>query len=142
MHCCYTSLLLALLSTVVLVQHLAALADDSFASASSTGNNVPLDDSKPEVNVEHVTASMTRTQEEERLHERLESSLLNIFGMSQRPRPTGKIIIPQHMIDLYKLQAGIEDDVDIELNRKRIKRHPGNTIRSFYAEGNYKSQVL
>ena len=65
----------------------------------------------------------------------LESSLLNMFGLSKRPRPNGPIRVPQHMIELYKIQAGITGDLDIETNRRTVKRHPGNTIRSFYSEG-------
>ena len=134
MHRCYRNLLLALLSALVLAQQ--PLADDTLASAS-TGNTLPRDADTPQLDVDHVTGSMTRTEEQEQHHQRLESSLLNIFGMSQRPRPRGRVTVPQHMIELYKLHAGVTDDVDIGFDRRRLKRHAGNTIRSFYSEGKH-----
>ena len=109
-------------------QHIAADESDDDVS-KEPGSDVTMTD--------HVTGSMTRTEEQEQHHQRLESSLLNIFGMSQRPRPRGRVTVPQHMIELYKLHAGVTDDVDIGFDRRRLKRHAGNTIRSFYSEGKH-----
>ena len=69
----------------------------------------------------------------------LESSFLRMFGLSRRPQLKGKVHVPQHMLQLYKERAGLDtdDDVDISKPRRRTKQYAGNTVRSFFSEGEF-----
>ena len=75
-----------------------------------------------------------RKEQKEKTIAALESSLLKLFGMSRRPRPTEDIVIPQYMIDLYRSQTGDEGHIPDIFTRGRGVG-PSNTVRSFYHQG-------
>ncbi|KAH0620242.1 hypothetical protein JD844_020332 [Phrynosoma platyrhinos] len=65
-----------------------------------------------------------------------EASLLQMFGLRRRPRPSPATLVPAYMLDLYRLQSGEEED--------RVQEHSlpypekptsrANTVRSFHHE--------
>lgn len=69
--------------------------------------------------------------------EALESSLLALFGLSRRPRPSKDVVIPQYMIDLYRIQSGDTDTHIPNVFTRSQAAKPANTIRSFFHEGNF-----
>lgn len=66
--------------------------------------------------------------------EALESSLLALFGLSRRPRPSKDVVIPQYMIDLYRIQSGDTDTHIPNVFTRSQAAKPANTIRSFFHE--------
>ncbi|KAL4238510.1 Bone morphogenetic protein 4 [Mactra antiquata] len=64
----------------------------------------------------------------------LESSLLTLFGFSQRPRPSKGVVIPQYMIDLYRQQSGDTDTQIPDVFTRKKTTNSANTIRSFFHE--------
>lgn len=50
--------------------------------------------------------------EHDRLFKQIEARLLEIFGLSNRPRPSRQISIPTHMIELYLLQQSVHNPSD------------------------------
>lgn len=65
----------------------------------------------------------------------LESSLLTLFGFSQRPRPSKGVVIPQYMIDLYRQQSGDTDTQIPDVFTRKKATNSANTVRSFFHEG-------
>ncbi len=69
----------------------------------------------------------------------LEASLLKVFGMRRRPRPTGKAHVPQYLLDLYRQHSSdTNDDVSLNFNVRGTPTHSANTVRSFYHKGESK----
>nr|UYM80469.1 bone morphogenic protein 2-4 [Phoronopsis harmeri] len=62
----------------------------------------------------------------------LETSLLNMFGLTNRPQPKGKVTIPQYMLDLYKSQ--LDDPENLSVNVKKHSTANANTVRSFHMD--------
>lgn len=67
-----------------------------------------------------------------------EATLLHMFGLPKRPRPSRSAVVPQYLLDLYRLQSGeVEEaevhDVSFEYPEKSTSR--ANTVRAFHHEG-------
>lgn len=67
-----------------------------------------------------------------------EATLLHMFGLQRRPRPSRLAVVPQYLLDLYRLQSGeVEEaeahDVSFEYPEKSTSR--ANTVRAFHHEG-------
>nr|CAG4646319.1 EOG090X07KO [Macrothrix elegans] len=66
--------------------------------------------------------------------EALEGSLLNMFGLKRRPRPSAEkrkeIVIPDFLIELYRQQTGLEVDTT-NLNLAGKLTQTANTVRTF-----------
>ncbi|XP_048831529.1 bone morphogenetic protein 2 isoform X1 [Brienomyrus brachyistius] len=68
-----------------------------------------------------------------------ELRLLNMFGLKRRPNPSRSAVVPQYMMDLYRMHSGNGEE---KLNRARSSSAKtaersasrANTIRSFYHE--------
>ena len=74
-----------------------------------------------------------------------ESSLLNMFGLKERPRPSDNARIPQYMIDIYENHiAGSDEDepINMHFNLKGVSTSTANTVRSFHHDGKYIHHVF
>lgn len=61
-----------------------------------------------------------------------ESTLLNMFGFSERPRPKGKKRVPEYIMDIYRRHSsGTTMDFDIEGKTTGT----ANTVKSFHHIG-------
>ncbi|XP_059485628.1 protein decapentaplegic isoform X3 [Neocloeon triangulifer] len=66
-----------------------------------------------------------------RLVKGVEESLLKMFSLSKRPRPDrSKVVVPEALIQLYRLQTGLELDTT-SLNVPGKRTGSANTVRSF-----------
>eukprot|EP00062_Callorhinchus_milii_P004195 gi/632942307/ref/XP_007886340.1/ PREDICTED: bone morphogenetic protein 4 isoform X2 [Callorhinchus milii] len=63
-----------------------------------------------------------------------EATLLNMFGLQRRPQPSKSAVIPQYMLDLYRLQSGDEITHDINFDYPEISASRANTVRGFHHE--------
>ncbi|XP_018590655.1 bone morphogenetic protein 4-like [Scleropages formosus] len=64
-----------------------------------------------------------------------EATLLQMFGLQRRPRPTRAAVVPQYLLDLYHMQSGEEDQpgpstANFEYPEKSASR--ANTVRAFH----------
>ncbi|XP_060687804.1 bone morphogenetic protein 2-like [Hemiscyllium ocellatum] len=78
-------------------------------------------------------------QTEELLQE-FELRLLNMFGLRRRPHPARNAVIPQYMVDLYRLHTGEEAERGQATDAWALSQFPersasnANTVRSFHHE--------
>ncbi|XP_053565310.1 bone morphogenetic protein 2 [Bombina bombina] len=66
-----------------------------------------------------------------------ELRLLNMFGLKRRPTPGKNAVIPQYMVELYRLHSSqLDEDQDQPLMDYRSERSASraNTVRSFHHE--------
>ena len=75
------------------------------------------------------TISSTSLKEKPEVLEKVESSLLSLFGFRKRPRP-GKVVVPEAMLELYRRQTG-HDVETTALPLPGRHTHTANTVRSF-----------
>ncbi|CAL9687071.1 unnamed protein product [Knipowitschia caucasica] len=62
-----------------------------------------------------------------------EATLLQMFGLHRRPRPSRALTVPQYMLDLYRLQSGeVEEDQAFQYPERSASR--ANTVRGFHHE--------
>ncbi|XP_028828331.1 bone morphogenetic protein 4 [Denticeps clupeoides] len=66
-----------------------------------------------------------------------EATLLHMFGLQRRPRPSRSAVVPQYLLDLYRLQSGEAEeaglhDADFEYPERSASR--ANTVRGFHHE--------
>ncbi|XP_030627905.1 bone morphogenetic protein 4 [Chanos chanos] len=67
-----------------------------------------------------------------------EATLLHMFGLQRRPRPSRSAVVPQYLLDLYRLQsgeveeAGGHDVPNFEYPERSTSR--ANTVRGFHHE--------
>ncbi|XP_018582859.2 bone morphogenetic protein 4 [Scleropages formosus] len=71
------------------------------------------------------------------LLEDFEATLLRMFGLQRRPRPSSSAVVPQYMMDLYRLQSGEAEETGIydtafEYPERSASR--ANTVRGFHHE--------
>lgn len=118
----YTAILLAILSCSAVVHGFDPLP----------GSGMPPDDKQTQPHKE--TTTTPQDAETRDTIKAFESSLLKMFGLGSRPRPKGKLTIPQYMMELYKTNLRQE----ISRRIMNTARGPGmltsNTVRSFYHE--------
>ncbi|KAJ8009503.1 hypothetical protein DPEC_G00089560 [Dallia pectoralis] len=68
-----------------------------------------------------------------------ELRLLNMFGLKRRPNPSRQAVVPQYMVDLYRMHS-VNGDHSTKRPRSIMGRHAeraastANTIRSFHHE--------
>lgn len=67
-----------------------------------------------------------------------EATLLHMFGLQRRPRPSRSAVVPQYLLDLYRLQSGeVEEaeahNISFEYPEKSTSR--ANTVRAFHHDG-------
>lgn len=77
------------------------------------------------------------TQSHELLRD-FEATLLHMFGLKRRPRPSRSTTVPHYLLDLYRLQSGEAEEVEghnvaFEYPEKSASR--ANTVRGFHHEG-------
>ncbi|XP_056333400.1 bone morphogenetic protein 4 [Danio aesculapii] len=66
-----------------------------------------------------------------------EATLLHMFGLQRRPRPSHSAVIPQYLLDLYRLQSGELEEagaqhVSFDYPERSTSR--ANTVRGFHHE--------
>lgn len=96
----------------------------------------------PEVGRRRYSESGKQTpQQSEGFLNDFELRLLNMFGLKRRPTPSKQAVVPQYMVDLYRMHSA---NGDHSTKRPRsMGRHAetaaskANTIRSFHHEGMY-----
>ncbi|XP_041469446.1 bone morphogenetic protein 2 [Lytechinus variegatus] len=66
--------------------------------------------------------------------EAFESTLLGMFGLKERPRPQGKLRVPQYMMDLYRSHTEHEDGISMHFDFDHLSTGTANTIRSYHHE--------
>ncbi|XP_028677745.2 bone morphogenetic protein 4 [Erpetoichthys calabaricus] len=83
---------------------------------------------------EKTTEHGRSSRQSHELLQDFEATLLQMFGLQRRPKPSRSAIIPQYMLDLYKLQSGEsevgEHDSNFVYPEKLSSR--ANTVRSFH----------
>nr|QYF06707.1 bone morphogenetic protein 2/4 [Holothuria scabra] len=60
-----------------------------------------------------------------------ESTLLNMFGFEERPRPRGKKLVPEYIMDIYRRHSQGEDTTN-DFHVEGKSTGAANTIRSFH----------
>ncbi|KAJ8290250.1 hypothetical protein GJAV_G00010500 [Gymnothorax javanicus] len=64
-----------------------------------------------------------------------EATLLNMFGLQRRPRPSRTAVVPQYLRDLYRLQSGeVEEDTTTAFEYPERSASRANTVRGFHHE--------
>ncbi|KAG5857810.1 hypothetical protein ANANG_G00023330 [Anguilla anguilla] len=66
-----------------------------------------------------------------------EATLLHMFGLQRRPRPSRSAVVPQYLLDLYRLQSGEAEEpgaqeAAFEYPERSTSR--ANTVRGFHHE--------
>lgn len=61
-----------------------------------------------------------------------ENTLLQMFGLPRRPRPSRAPAVPQYMLDLYRLQSGEAEEGAFQYPDRSASR--ANTVRGFHHE--------
>lgn len=67
-----------------------------------------------------------------------EATLLHMFGLKRRPRPSRSTAVPQYLLDLYRLQSGEAEEAggqDIAFEYPERAASRANTVRGFHHEG-------
>ena len=86
------------------------------------------------------TISSTSLKDNPEALEKVESSLLSLFGFRRRPRP-GKVVVPEAMLELYRRQTGHDvDTTNLPLPGKHTRT--ANTVRSFIHMGKFTTLSL
>ncbi|CAG10381.1 unnamed protein product, partial [Tetraodon nigroviridis] len=76
------------------------------------------------------------TQSHELLRD-FEATLLHMFGLKRRPRPSRSTAVPQYLLDLYRLQSGEAEEAggqDIAFEYPERAASRANTVRGFHHE--------
>ncbi|XP_051868572.1 bone morphogenetic protein 4 [Pristis pectinata] len=83
---------------------------------------------------EQNQAGGRRSPQNHELLREFEATLLNMFGLHRRPQPSKSAVVPQYMLDLYRLQSGdgVTHDISFEYPERSTSR--ANTVRSFHHE--------
>ncbi|XP_071485598.1 bone morphogenetic protein 2-like [Diadema antillarum] len=66
--------------------------------------------------------------------EAFESTLLGMFGLKERPRPKGKLRVPDYMMDLYRTHTQADGGINMQFDFKHIESGTANTVRNFHHE--------
>lgn len=67
-----------------------------------------------------------------------EATLLHMFGLKRRPRPSRSTTVPRYLLDLYRLQSGEAEEAgghDIAFEYPERSASRANTVRGFHHEG-------
>lgn len=67
-----------------------------------------------------------------------EATLLHMFGLKKRPRPSRSTTVPRYLLDLYRLQSGEAEEpegYDIAFEYPERSASRANTVRGFHHEG-------
>lgn len=70
-----------------------------------------------------------------------EATLLHMFGLKRRPRPSRSASVPRYLLDLYRLQSGEAEEagaLDIAFEYPERSASRANTVRGFHHEGKLK----
>lgn len=70
-----------------------------------------------------------------------EATLLHMFGLKRRPRPSRSATVPRYLLDLYRLQSGEAEEAgapDIAFEYPERSASRANTVRGFHHEGKLK----
>ncbi|CAH1791169.1 unnamed protein product [Owenia fusiformis] len=92
--------------------------------------HVPLTEDKKTQSKGTLSVSQLRAENKEAV-KAFEKSLMTMFGLNSRPRPSTEIHIPQYMLDLYRQHTKEGEDIDINFNLKGKLTSTANTARSF-----------
>lgn len=72
-----------------------------------------------------------------------EATLLHMFGLKRRPRPSRSATVPRYLLDLYRLQSGEAEEAgvhDIAFEYPERSASRANTVRGFHHEGKKKNR--
>lgn len=72
-----------------------------------------------------------------------EATLLHMFGLKRRPRPSRSATVPRYLLDLYRLQSGEAEEAgahDIAFEYPERSASRANTVRGFHHEGKQKNR--
>jgi len=72
---------------------------------------------------------------DEKMLKALETSLLSLFGLKKRPHPSGSVVIPEAIKELYRRQTGLEVETTNFHLPGRLTAS-ANTVRTFPHTGN------
>ncbi|XP_076133737.1 bone morphogenetic protein 4-like, partial [Alosa pseudoharengus] len=92
----------------------------------------------PVVGLPTVATGASASRQSHELLRDFESTLLHMFGLHRRPRPSHSAVVPQYLLDLYRLQSGEAEetasphDAAIEYPERSASR--ANTVRGFHHE--------
>ncbi len=73
-----------------------------------------------------------------------EATLLHMFGLQRRPRPSYSSVVPQYLLDLYRLQSGEAEEAgvhDVSFDYPERSTSRANTVRGFHHEGKTEEMV-
>lgn len=73
-----------------------------------------------------------------------EATLLHMFGLKRRPRPSRSASVPRYLLDLYRLQSGEAEEAgapDIAFEYPERSASRANTVRGFHHEGKLKNNI-
>lgn len=113
-----------LMVLLVLATLLTPLAPPAHALALDDDANEVADDAPP------PTPPTPRARPPPEVLQKVEKNLLSLFGFNKRPKPVGKVVIPEAMVQLYKQQTGMDLDTAALPLPGRLTRG-ANTVRSF-----------
>ncbi|XP_052001468.1 bone morphogenetic protein 4-like isoform X1 [Xyrauchen texanus] len=88
----------------------------------------------PEEGRKKVSAQLGQSHE---LLQDFEATLLHMFGLQKRPRPSYSAVVPQYLLDLYRLQSGEVEDAaahEISFDYPERSTSRANTVRGFHHE--------
>lgn len=79
----------------------------------------------------------SRSGQSHELLQDFEATLLHMFGLQRRPRPSHSAVVPRYMLDLYRFQSGETEEAGehgtpFEYPEKSASR--ANTVRGFHHE--------
>ena len=77
-------------------------------------------------------ANVPKTKPSSDVIRAFESSLLKMFGLTSRPRPSRKVRIPQYMLDLYHNHVNNGEDISDNFRVHGTNTYSANTVRSFF----------
>nr|CAG4647115.1 EOG090X07KO [Megafenestra aurita] len=105
----------------------AALCSSSTSSSSSSSTSTS-------TSTESSRRQQSMTGDIGERAEALEGSLLNMFGLKRRPRPSAdkrqRIVVPDFLVELYRQQSGLEVDTT-NFNLAGKLTQTANTVRTF-----------
>lgn len=95
---------------------------------SSYANLIP-EEGKKKVSAQHQSHELLRD---------FEATLLHMFGLQRRPRPSHSAVVPRYLLDLYRLQSGEAEEAgahDVSFDYPERSTSRANTVRGFHHEG-------
>ena len=105
---------------------------------------VQLDESRPKSKslLDNAFPPSVDEKQKQDIIKAFESSLLNLIGLRERPKPNRDLKIPQYVLDLYNKHSDDPDSLSDSLTVKRRGVGSANTVRSFFHKGTFISHII